>query len=107
MFKLIEDLRKKSNSTKKQIAFLVSFTFVGIIAVVWFTTLLPQIKPQKGQEATVSRQEPSPISTFSDSVVGSIFSITEQLNLIKSTFKNFTTDPAYYVATSTLEDIKN
>jgi hypothetical protein len=84
MFNLIEKLRQKSDRTKKQIAFLTAFFIVGVIFVVWLSVIYPDFRQAQSQEARVSSLEPSPLSSFSDSVSSGVSSIKEKFSEIKT-----------------------
>ena len=83
MFNYIEKLRQKNDKVKNRIAFMVSFTFAGIIIFIWITAIYPNIQKQKEINDRISAIEPSPFSTFF-----SIFSqgssvVNEQISKIK------------------------
>ena len=103
MFQLIEKLRHKPNSTKKQIAFLVALSFAGIIFIVWLSVVYPDFRQSQEAEQRVADLTPSPISGFMASITTGFSAIGEQIAKMKDTMTSFSIDPAYYSATSTTE----
>ena len=82
MFDFIEKLRAKPDRTKKQIAFAVSLFLAGIIFVIWLSVIYPDFSQKQAKQTEVSKQEPSPISNFSDTFSSGISAIGEQFNKI-------------------------
>ena len=108
MFNYIEQLRKKPERIKKQIAFFVAFLIVGIIFVIWLSVIYPQVMGSKKQVAEVSTiTEPRPISAFGDTFFAGLSAISEQFSKIKEAISSFSTLPVYYSATSTTTTIIN
>ena len=99
MFEIIEKLRQKSPRIKKQIAFLTSFSLAGIIFVIWLSVIYPDFRKTQANEQKASSLEPSPISTFGETLGTGISAIKEQFGKLKNGISSFTTDPAHYSAT--------
>ena len=91
MFDFIEKLRQKPDRTKKQIAFLVSLLLAGIIFVIWLSVIYPDFSQTQAKETAVSKQEPSPLSNFSDTFSSGISAIGDQFNKIKESLSSFST----------------
>ena len=100
MFNLIEKLRQKSPRVKKQIAFLMSFSIALIIFVVWFSVIYPDFRQTQAKEQKVSSLEPSPISTFGQTLGTGITAIKEEFKQLKGAISSFSTDPAHYSAST-------
>ncbi len=101
MFELIERLRQKPEHKKKQIAFLVSITFAGIIFAVWLSILLPSWKEDILREREVNNLEPSPASAMTETLGEGLSSISSQFKKIKDAAAVLTSEPEYYNATET------
>ena len=100
MFEIIEKLRQKSPRVKKQIAFLTSFSLAGIIFVIWLSVIFPDFRQTQANEQKVSNLEPSPISTFGQTFGAGISAIKDQFGKLKNGISSFSTDPAYYSAST-------
>ena len=100
MFYFIEKIRKQPLHIKKQIAFLVAFSTSGIIFVIWLSVIYPNFRNEQKQVQKVASLEPSPISTFRDTLGTAILSIYDQFGKIKETLSSFSTDPEYYSTTT-------
>ncbi len=103
MFKLIENLRSKSDRTKKQVAFSIAFFFSGIIFVFWLGIIYPDFRDSTNKEKMVASLEPSPVSVFGDTLSEGISSIQNQFSALKDGVTSFATNSTYYNATSTEE----
>lgn len=104
MFKYIEKLRQKPDSVKKRMAFLTSFSFVGIIFIVWLSIIYPGFREQKNINDRVVASEPSPFSTFGDILSQSTSAIGEQFSKIteiSTTFSDGVKSPDAASTTST------
>jgi len=105
MFDYLDKLRQKPERTKKQVAFFVASFIVGVIFVVWFSIIYPQITVSKHQTAKVPENtEPSPASAFSQTFFAGLSAISEQVSKIQETVSSFSTLPTYYSATTTIND---
>ena len=104
MFDTIEKLRQKPDSTKKKIAFLISFSVVGIIFVIWLSVIYPDFRKKEIKESNIAKLEPSPISAFTGTLSSGVSVIGEQFNKIKDIMFSFSYGPDYYVATTTEAD---
>ena len=103
MFDFIEKLRQKPIQAKKRIAFLVAFSLSGLIFAVWLSVIYPDFMERQKREEKVANLEPSPISTFSQTISSGMSGIKEQFSKIKSVMFLFSGDSEYYrVATSSL-----
>ncbi len=78
MFELIDRIRQKPESTKKQIAFVSAFVFVGIIFMIWLSVVYPHIQKVSRQKEAVTKKEPSPFDILSTQV-SSVFSSQETI----------------------------
>jgi cytoskeletal protein RodZ len=104
MFELLEKLREKPDHKKKQIAFLLSLFIVGIIFVIWLSVIYPDFKNESLIDDKVSKLEPSPLGTFSETFKTGISAIGEQVTKLKESVSNIATDLASSsIATSTSE----
>ena len=95
MFEFIEKLRKKSESTKKKIAFSVAFSLSGIIFVVWLSVIYSDFKQQQALDQKVistGTSGESPIDNLSDTLSTGISTIGEQLQKMKAMVSSFQTD---------------
>ena len=101
MFQLIDKLRKKPDSTKKQIAFLVALFVAGIIFVIWLSVIYPDWRKEEIKESNIAKIEPSPLSSFGSNFANGLTSIKEQFSKLKESAASFSTSPEYYSATST------
>ena len=101
MFDFLENLRQKTEGTKKKIAFFGAFLLAGIIFVVWLSVVYPSFNHDQIPEEVASRTNPSPLSAFSDTLSVGFSAIGDLFSKIKETVSSFTTAPAYYVSTST------
>ena len=90
MFETIERLRQKPERTKKRVAFLVAFCFAGIIFVIWLSVVYPAFRESGQNEQKVSSSEPSPLSTFEDTLSTGFSAITDQFKLFKSSISSLT-----------------
>ena len=100
MFELLEKLRAKPASTKKQIAFFVAFCFALVILGIWLTVVYPDFTHTKSQEDSVSKLVPSPTASFMDTVSNNLGEIWSDVGKIKDSVA-FPTGPELYVATTT------
>jgi hypothetical protein len=89
MFDYIEQLREKSERTKKFIAFSLSFFVVGIILFFWFFSVFPQSWQEKQISDRVHSVEPSPISALSQILSQGFSGIGENVSKIKMTANDF------------------
>ena len=101
MFNLLEKLRQKPAHIKKQVAFLVSFSVAGVIFVVWLSVIYPDFRERQSKEQKISSVEPSPVSSFGQTLTAGISSIKEQFGQLKNAVSSFTADPAHYSASTT------
>ena len=100
MFELIEKLRQKPDGAKKRIAFFGALSISGIIFVIWLSVIYPNWKLGQSQEEKVANLEPSPISTFASTISSGFSAIKDQFLQIKSVISLFSSNPAYYNATT-------
>ena len=105
IFDFLDRIRKQTPRVKKQVAFLVSFSFCGIIFVVWLTVIYPNFRRDQQREAVAQSIEPSPISTFSQTFDTALSAIGEQFSKIKETISTFSTAVEYYSATTSGENM--
>jgi hypothetical protein len=89
MFELLDKLRAKPEGTKKQMAFLVALSLVGVIFVVWLTVVYPDMRRGQMQEAGVRSAEKSPLSAFWETVSGGFSSIGENISEVKEAVNSF------------------
>ncbi|MEI6843461.1 MAG: hypothetical protein WCK48_03065 [bacterium] len=105
---LLENIKQKPAKTKKMIAFLCALTFAGLIFVVWLSVLYPDWKASQTNEAKVTAKEPSPLSTFSDMISGSLRGISGEVKNISTAISAFTqvTQGNPDQATTTLQNLQ-
>jgi hypothetical protein len=104
MFELLERLREKPDHTKKQIAFFLTVLIVGFIFVIWLSVIYPDFKDKSLIDDKVSKLEPSPLGTFSETFKTGISAIGEQVTQLKESVSTIVTDFASSsVGTSTSE----
>ncbi len=101
MFELIEKLRKKSDRTKKQVAFLTAFTFASLIFGVWVTIVFPDWRYAQNQEAKADKATPSPTSAISGTFSEGISAIQSQLAQLRQAVDSYSPEPEHYTASST------
>ena len=101
MFELIEKLRAKPERVKKQIAFSVAFFLVGIIFVVWLGVIFPNWRGEQTKQDNVAKLEPSPISSFRETLSSSFKTLGSEFSRLKAAVSSFSTSPEHYSATST------
>ena len=101
MFNFLEKLRQKPPHIRKQIAFLVAFSIAGIIFVIWLSVIYPDFRQKQDQEEKISQLEPSPVSSFGQTLTSGISAIKEQFGQLKSAVSSFTTDQTHYSAPAT------
>ena len=101
MFEILDKLRRKSDRTKKQIAFFTAFSLAGIIFVVWLSVIYPDFRQTTDKEKKVNNLEPSPISNFNNKFIDGFMGVKDQFSQIKEAISSFSTLPAYYTATTT------
>ena len=104
MFETIENLRQKPDRTKKKIAFLISFSIVGVIFAIWLSVIYPDFRKKEIKANNVAKLEPSPISAFTDTISSGISAIGQQFSKIKDIASSFSAVPEYYVSTTTEKD---
>ena|SRR3989344_6245925 len=100
MFEIIENLRQKPDGTKKRIAFLTSFFFSGLILVVWLSVIYPDFRQTQKKVEEVSKNSPSPISTFGDTVAEGFSKVGSEWGRMKEAMSAFSAGSTYYTATS-------
>lgn len=100
MFELIERLRRKSDRTKKQVAFLTALFVAGVIFVVWLSVIYPDFRKKQQKINYVSNLEPSPLGTLGDTFRTGLSAIGEQFTSLKEAVSSITTSPSYYSTTS-------
>ena len=103
MFEYLEKLRKKSPRAKKGIAFLIAFSFSGIIFLVWMTVIYPNFKnglltQRKVDEIT----NPKPTSAFSDAFSSGYGALKDQFSKVKEMIASVSSAPVNYNASTTL-----
>ena len=101
MFEYIEKLRQKPARTKKQIAFLSALFVAGLIFVVWLSVIYPDFKQGQQKEDAVAKLEPSPLSTFGETISTGLSAIGEQFGKLKESVTTMIASPALYNAAST------
>lgn len=89
MFKLIENLRTKPESTKKQVAFLVALSFSGLIFVIWLSVIYPEWRKGEKKEEKVVSSEPHPLAGFMANLSTGIGGMKEQFSEIKKSISFF------------------
>lgn len=102
MFEFIEKLRKKSERTKKQVAFLVALFITGLIFVVWLSVIYPDFRRRQEKINYVSNLEPSPLGTLGETFRTGFSAIGEQFTSLKESVSSITTSPVYYSTTSSI-----
>jgi hypothetical protein len=90
MFNLIEKLRRKPEKTKKLIAFSTALSFTGIIFVVWLSVVFPDFRKSQQKEDTIAKLEPSPITTFGETIGTGFSAIGEQFSKLKESVSSMT-----------------
>ena len=100
MFEFIEKLRQKPDRTKKQIAFLSALFLAGLIFVVWLSVIYPDFKRGQQKEDAVSKLEPSPLSTFGETISTGISAMGDQFSKLKESISSITNNSAYYSTTT-------
>jgi hypothetical protein len=104
MFELLEKIRAKSPRVKKQIAFLLSFSFAGIIFTVWVMAIYPNFKSVEDKNAQVAKLEPSPTGAFINIISSSFSAVANKVSSAKEALTSFSTSMEHYSATTTPED---
>jgi hypothetical protein len=104
MFELIHKLRQKPDSKKKQIAFIISLSFAGIIFVVWLSVIFPSWRRDQLRESEASKLEPSPTSAISSTFADGFSAMGEKLKAMKDALSTFSTEPEYYNSASSSEN---
>lgn len=64
MFQIIDNLRKKPEHSRKVIALIFTSFIVGIIFIVWFTTLFTRLSLDVDQKSVEDTQKIKPIETL-------------------------------------------
>ena len=106
MFNYIEKLRQKPDNVKKHIAFFVAFSFVGIIFVVWLSTIYPGFQQEKQiNDRVASSGGPSPVSTFVSILSQSVSTMSEQFSKIKETSTSILSGTDHIISTTTQNNI--
>ncbi len=103
MFQLIEKLRNKSDNQKKQIAFLFSALFVGVIFIVWLSVIYPDFRKRESQEANAISVSDNSTDTFKTTISKSLSALGEQITNIKQVIHSLTDGTTYYNSASTTE----
>ena len=98
MFNFLEKLRQKPAYIKKQVAFFIAFSVAGIIFVVWLSVIYPDFRQRQDQQEKISQLEPSPVSSFTQTISSGISGIKDQIGQLKSAVSSFTSDPLHYKA---------
>lgn len=106
MFDLIEKLRQKSDKSKNKIAFLTSFTFSGLIFVVWLTIIYPDLKFIEKQKQTATASESSLSGSFIENMKEGFLGLKKEINDLKSVVDNVGTS-TYYVSNNSSTVNKN
>ena len=104
MFNFLENLRQKPVSVRKRVAFLTALSIAGLIFVVWLSVIYPDFYTDQTQQAKAKVVEPSPVSTFGDTMRSGLAKIGAQFGELKNTLSSFTTMTAtttYYSSTTT------
>lgn len=99
MFDYIEKLRQKPYSTKKQIAFLVSFSFVSVIFIIWVTAVYPSFGKENIDNPDVSEKF-SPFSTFNSVLSQSMGAIGDQISKISGVVASLSSSTQDYIISS-------
>ena len=84
MFDFLEKIRSKSEKTKKIFAFSVSLFVAGLIFVIWISVIYPDFRNRETKSEKVAQLEPSPISTFGDTVATAFSAMGEQFGQMKN-----------------------
>ena len=106
MFDYIEKLRQKPEHIKKQIAFLISLLFAGIIFIVWLTVIMPGFEQQKQIDDRVAKSEPSPFSTFIGMLSSGTSAMSDQVSKIKELSSSLFGGVEYIATTSPSNEIE-
>ena len=107
MFEYIEKLRQKSEKSKRWIAFLTSFSFAGLIFVVWLSVIYPDFRFQEKQRQTATVNEASPVGSFFSNMKEGFAGVKKQVDDIKGIVSGMSSS-TYYVsnnATDTPVDV--
>lgn len=102
MFKYIEKIRTKDDRIKKQIAFVIAFTFSSILFVLWLTVFLPQFEQSQEAEsrAQAADEAKSPVNNFIDALSAGVGQIKENFDDAKNVIGEMATSSIYYAADS-------
>lgn len=100
MKKIIEDIRQKPPHVRRMFAFGTSLGVTGIIAIVWFTSLIAQgLAPSPVVKDQVVSQGPSPFSVMKDQFSDIVKMAGNQMANISTAFsfmQSSTTDSGIY-----------
>jgi hypothetical protein len=97
MFDYIEKLRQKSDKSKRWIAFLSSFSFAGLIFVVWLSVIYPDFRFQEKQRQTASANEASPVGSFFSNMKEGFAGVKKQVDDMKDVVSGISSS-TYYVS---------
>ncbi len=95
MFEFIERLRQKSDKTKKRIAFLSAFCFVGLILVMWLTIVYPDFSFVQKQKQTASVGDTGMFDSFFANITEGFGGIKNQIQSMKDMFYSVSTSTHY------------
>lgn len=81
-----ENLKTKSDKTKKWVALSTAFVISGTIFVIWLSVILPDWNNARIHEANVDAKisEPSPLKTMSNTIDTATAEVGNQVGQIKS-----------------------
>ncbi|MBA3732838.1 hypothetical protein H0W91_00495 [Patescibacteria group bacterium] len=91
MLEILEKVRQKSPRQKKQIAFSFAFFISGLIFVIWLSVIYPDFRQKQIQTQNASSLEPSPLSTFGETLTGGFKAIKDTLSSIKNSSVYYST----------------
>lgn len=97
MFDFIERLRQKSDSSKKKIAFLVSFSISGFIFVVWLTVVLPDFSFSQKQKQAAAVGDAGLFYSFYSNLTEGWNGVQDQFKDLKDTVSSISTSTHYTV----------
>lgn len=104
MFEYLEQLRQKPKGVRKRVAFLVSFSFAGLILLVWTTVVYPNFSSKQEKQGKVTSSQPSPFSTFAGAISNGASAITSQLEEVRELAQATSTPQSVETATTTANE---
>ena len=105
MFKYIDRLRKKSELYKKTFAAISSLFVVGLMSLMWFYVIYPDIKTIGQKKANLEKDNPGAFSIFMANVSGGFGSIGESFGELRNSIDNMNNllETSYYESPTTTE----